>query len=114
MSNPSVFNAGYSIKGSTHPTRQFGIIWLGSYYKCLKIDIDFVPAVHLEIGGQKVHVYRTLHVMLKYAKLETIEWPPFGGELLIQFTVCSLCILTYRNFRCSHFGFEGWTLVLIA
>ena len=22
------------------------------------------------------------------------EWPPFGRELLIPFTICSLCILT--------------------
>ena len=40
--------------------------------------------------------------------------PPFGRELLIRFAVCSLCILTYRILVSSHFGFEGWTLVLIA
>ena len=26
------------------------------------------------------------------------EWPPFEKEMLIRFTVCSLCILTYCNF----------------
>ena len=34
--------------------------------------------------------------------------------MLIRFTVCSLCILTYCNFSCFPFWFEGGTLVLIA
>ena len=38
----------------------------------------------------------------------------FWRELLIRFTVCSLCILTYCNLFISHFVFEGGTLVLIA
>ena len=47
ISNPSMFYAGDSIKDSTHPTCQFSLMWMGSYYKCLKIDIDLVPAVHV-------------------------------------------------------------------
>ena len=44
------------------------------------------------------------------------EWPHFGRELLIRFTVCSLCILTLVMviLVISYFGFEGGTLVLIA
>ena len=38
----------------------------------------------------------------------------FGREVLIRFTICSLCISTYCNFNYSHFGFDGGTLVLIA
>ena len=39
-----------------------------------------------------------------------------GRELLIPFTVCSLCILTYCNFSylTSYFGLEGGAFVLIA
>ena len=43
-------------------------------------------------------------------KVKVAEWSPFVRELLIRFTICSLCILTVI----SHFGFEGGTLVLIA
>ena len=39
------------------------------------------------------------------------EWPPFGKELLIRLSICSLCILTICYFS---FGFEGWIWVLIA
>ena len=35
-------------------------------------------------------------------------------ELLIRFTVCSLCILTFCNFSYFLFGFEGGTLVPLA
>ena len=41
------------------------------------------------------------------------EWPPFGRELLIWFTACFLCIMTYCNSFISQFGFDGGTLVLI-
>ena len=33
-----------------------------------------------------------------------------SGHLLTRLTICSLCILA----AISRFGFEGWTLVLIA
>ena len=39
------------------------------------------------------------------------EWPPLGKELLIQFTICFLCIIC--NFGFFLFGFEGGTLVPI-
>ena len=48
-----------------------------------------------------------------FSKVEVAEWPPFGRELLIRFTVCSLCILTYCNLCFFRFGFEGETLVLV-
>ena len=37
--------------------------------------------------------------------------PPFGEELLIRLTVCSLCIFILCV---SHIRFEGGTVVLIA
>ena len=38
----------------------------------------------------------------------------FWRELLIRFTACSLCILTYCNLSDFLFGSEGGNLVLIA
>ena len=49
------------------------------------------------------------------SKAKVAEWPPFGRELLIRFTVCYLFILTVIVILVIyHFGFEGGTLVLIA
>ena len=42
------------------------------------------------------------------------EWPPFGKELHIRLTVCSLCIPSICTFGVSQCGFEGGTVVLIA
>ena len=42
------------------------------------------------------------------------EWPPFGKELLIRLTICSLCILTIIILVISRFGFERWIWGLIA
>ena len=36
-----------------------------------------------------------------------LEWPPFEGELLIWFTICSLCILTYCKFSYFPLWFIG-------
>ena len=40
-------------------------------------------------------------------------WPPFGKELLIRLTVCSLCIMSICKFGCSHFGIADGTVILI-
>ena len=37
----------------------------------------------------------------------------FWERLLIQLTICSLCIMSICYFVFSHFGFEGGTVVLI-
>ena len=42
----------------------------------------------------------------------SFRWAPFERNLLIWFTVCSLCILAHF-FVISHFVFEGGTLFLI-
>ena len=55
-------------------------------------------------------VYHMFYTVVKVA-----EWPPFGRELLIRFTICSLCFFYFFVFLViSHLGFEGGTLVLIA
>ena len=41
------------------------------------------------------------------------EWPPFGRELVIRLTICSLRILTSCNISSFPFLF-GWIWVLIA
>ena len=41
-------------------------------------------------------------------------WSPFGIELLTQFTICSLYIMSICNFSYFSLCFEGGTLVLIA
>ena len=43
-----------------------------------------------------------------FSKVRADKWPPFGKELLIRWTVNSLCFMSI----CS-FGFEGETLILI-
>ena len=45
---------------------------------------------------------------------QVAEWPRFGRGLLIRFSVCSLCILTFVILVIPHFGFDGASLVLIA
>ena len=37
-------------------------------------------------------------------------WPTFGKELLIRLTIF---VMSFCNFDFSHFGLEGWKLVLI-
>ena len=37
-------------------------------------------------------------VCLYDIELGLAEWPPFGREMLIRLTICSLCVLTYCNF----------------
>ena len=49
-----------------------------------------------------------------FSQVKVAKWPPFGRELLIRFTVCSLCILAYCSFSYFPLWFEGGTLVLLA
>ena len=49
-----------------------------------------------------------------FSYVSVAEWPPFGRELLIRFTVGSLVFWLIVFLIISHFGFEGETLVLIA
>ena len=50
---------------------------------------------------------------MNFSSVKVAEWPPFGTELLIRLTECSLCF--YLLFLVvSHFDFEGGSVVLIA
>ena len=37
-----------------------------------------------------------------FKSFEVVEWSPFGKELLIQLTVCSLCIISFCIFLLFH------------
>ena len=52
-----------------------------------------------------------MYVHIIFSSVWVAEWPPFGKELLTQFTICSLCIVTICNIS---FSFEGWIWVLTA
>ena len=80
FSHPNIFYAGDKIKGSTHPTCQFSLMWMGSYYKCLKIDIDLVPAVHVSGWWPETANIQNLSVDAEICKNH-------GFMLLIQTTM---------------------------
>ena len=46
--HPNIFFIGDHIKDVTQPTCQFSIMWIGSHYKYLKVDIDLVPACKIK------------------------------------------------------------------
>ena len=43
----------------------------------------------------------------RFNQVEVAEWPPFGKELLIRLTVCSLYIMFKYNFGYFPFWFRG-------
>ena len=47
------------------------------------------------------HFVGCVHIIFSFVRVA--EWPPFGKELLTQFTLCSLCILTICDL--SYFPF---------
>ena len=49
-------------------------------------------------------------VHIFFSSIWVAEWPPFGKELPIRLTICSLCILTICNFS----YFVGRIRILIA
>ena len=53
-------------------------------------------------------------VHITFSSVSVVDWPPFGNELLIRLTICSLCILTNVILVISRFAFECWIWVLIA
>ena len=40
------------------------------------------------------------------SKVKVAEFPSYGTELLIQLTVCLLCIISMCNFDCNPFWFR--------
>ena len=61
-----------------------------------------------------VSLYCVYIIHITFSSVWVAEWPPFGKELFIRLTICSLCILTICNLVISRFGFEGGIRVLIA
>ena len=55
------------------------------------------------------NINRSLRVFILFI-VWVAEWPPFGKELLIRLTICSLCIFTIYNLRYFPFWFLGLDL----
>ena len=56
----------------------------------------------------------TLCIIL--GSLKVAEWPPFGKELLIQLTICPLCLMFICNFGFEDIFFSDcarfWSLIV--
>ena len=50
----------------------------------------------------------------QFSSVSVAEWPPFGKELFIRFTICPLCILTIFILVIFRFVFNCRICVLIA
>ena len=74
------------------------------------VSSGFTVAINNDLVKTRHAVCRIMYKM----NATFLKRLPIGRELLIRFTVCSVCVLTYCDFVVSHFGFEGGTLVLIA
>ena len=47
--------------------------------------------------------FHLIFVHIIFSSVKVADWPPFGKELLLRLTICSLCTLPICNF--SHFHF---------
>ena len=59
------------------------------------------------VSSVSVKFHRNMRVHINSSSVWVAAWSPFGKELLIRLTICSLCILTICNFSYSRFSFEG-------
>ena len=69
-------------------------------------------------GDRVSEAFHLICAYIIFGSVSVAEWPTFGKQLLTcqWLTLCSLCLffLLIVILVISHFGFEGWILVLSA
>ena len=74
---------------------------------------DVSVIVRLSVLIKTIFSFLCIYVQTMLALVKLAEWPPFGKQLLPQFIICPLCILSIGCFCFFPFWLRGQDLVLV-